>query len=137
MQRLWIKPVGEGDYLICLNRDSAKEVDVAFNIILEVPIGDRTQKWHSGIHCLNARLSRAKPIGAGQPILGVMAALGHHVIPAILACPVRPKSGHSANAAFMSTRPTARLKTNLLKARRYGRAVGYGTVGMGRCIVAF
>src|SRR5215467_8487614 len=91
MQRLWIKPVGEGDYLVCLNRDSAKEVDVAFNIILEVPIGDRTQKWHSGIHCLNARLSRAKPIGAGQTILGVMAALGHHVIPAILACPVGPK----------------------------------------------
>ena len=26
------------------------------------------QKWHSGIHCLNARLSRAKPIGASQMI---------------------------------------------------------------------
>jgi hypothetical protein len=74
-------------------------VDVAFNIILKVPIGDRTQKWHSGIHCLNTRLSRAKPIGAGQTILGVMAANGViHVIPAIPECPVRPKSGHSANA---------------------------------------
>jgi hypothetical protein len=47
-------------------------VYVAFNIILEVPIGDRMQKWHSGIHCLNARLSRAKPIGASQMILGVI-----------------------------------------------------------------
>ena len=42
MQRLWVKLDGEGDYLICLDRDSAKAVDVAFNIILEVPIGDRT-----------------------------------------------------------------------------------------------
>jgi hypothetical protein len=33
-------------------------VHVAFNIILEVPIGDRTQKWH--FECLNVRLSRAK-----------------------------------------------------------------------------
>jgi hypothetical protein len=33
-------------------------VYVAFNIILEVPIGDRTQKWHFGIYCLNVRLSR-------------------------------------------------------------------------------
>src|SRR6516162_10170128 len=80
--------LGEGDYLICLDRDSAKEVDVAFNIILKVPIGDRTQKWHSGIHCLNTRLSRAKPIGAGQMILGVMSAWVIHVIPAIPACSV-------------------------------------------------
>ena len=65
MQRLWIKPVGEGDYLICLDRDSAEAVHVAFNIILEVAIGERTQKCHSGIHCLNVRLSRAKPAGAG------------------------------------------------------------------------
>src|SRR5262245_4417141 len=57
MQRLRIKPVGEGDYLICLDRDSAKAVHVAFNIIFKVPIGDRTQKWHSGIHCLNVRVS--------------------------------------------------------------------------------
>ena len=37
---------------------------------LEIPIGDRTQKWHSGIHCLNARPSSAKSIGAaaGQEI---------------------------------------------------------------------
>src|SRR5215475_10544903 len=118
MQRLWIKPVGEGDYLICLNRDSAKEVDVAFNIILEVPIGDRTQKWHSGIHCLNARLSRAKPIGVGQTILGVMAALGHHVIPAIPACPIRSKSGHSANAHVYEYAPYGAAKLNLLKSSR-------------------
>ena len=71
-----VKPVGEGDYLICPDRDSAKVVYVAFNIILEVPIGDRTQKWHFGIHCLNARLSRAKPIGAGPTILGVMSTRG-------------------------------------------------------------
>ena len=70
--------LGEGDYLICLDRDSAKEVDVAFNIILKVPIGDRTQKWHSGIHCLNTRLSRAKPIGAGQMILGVLGLASGH-----------------------------------------------------------
>ena len=72
MKRLWVKLVGEGDYLICPDRDSAKVVYVAFNIILEVPIGDRTQKWHFGIHCLNARLSRAKPIGAGPTILDMM-----------------------------------------------------------------
>jgi hypothetical protein len=76
MQRLWVKLFGEGDYLICPDRDSAKAVDIALNIILEVPIGDRTQKWHSGIHCLNARLSRAEPIGAAQTILGVMSASG-------------------------------------------------------------
>jgi hypothetical protein len=38
-----------------------------------------------------------------------------HVIPAIPACSVRPKSEHSANAAFMSTRPRrakAGLKTS-------------------------
>ena len=62
MNRLWIKLFSEGDYLICPNHDSAKAVHIAFNIILEVPIGDRTQKWHSSIHCPNARLSRAKPI---------------------------------------------------------------------------
>jgi hypothetical protein len=88
MKRLWVKLVGEGDYLICLDRDSAKAVHVAFNIILEVSIGDRTQKWHSGIHCLNARLSRAEPIDAGQTILGVMSAWVIHVIPAIPACSV-------------------------------------------------
>src|SRR5713101_5154262 len=49
MQCLWIKPVGKGDYLICLDCDSTKAVHVAFNIILEVAIGDRTQKWHSSI----------------------------------------------------------------------------------------
>src|SRR5262249_6877976 len=49
-------------YFICLDRDSAKAVYVALNIILEVPIGDGTQKWHSSIHCPNARLSRTKPI---------------------------------------------------------------------------
>src|SRR5262249_17292240 len=59
------------DYLIYLDRDSAEAVHVAFNIILEVPIGSDA-KWHSGIHCLNARLSRAKPTGAGQTILGVV-----------------------------------------------------------------
>ena len=48
MKRLWAKLVGEGDYLIRPDRDSAKAVYVAFNIILEVPIGDRTQKWHPG-----------------------------------------------------------------------------------------
>jgi hypothetical protein len=53
MKRLWVKLVSEGDYLICFDRDSAKVVYVAFNIILEVPIGDRTQKGHFGIHCLN------------------------------------------------------------------------------------
>src|SRR5262249_17324626 len=120
MQRLWIKSVGEGDYLICLNRDSAKEVDVAFNIILEVPIGDRTQKWHSGIHCLTARLSRAKPIGAGQTILGVMAALGHHVIPAILSCPVRPKGGHSANTrVYEYTPPPPRRGARCVRRRHH------------------
>src|SRR6516165_10361453 len=72
MQGLWIKPFGEGDYLICLDRDSAKAVHVAFNIILEIAIGDRTGKWHFGIHCLSTWLSRAKPIGAGQTVLGVM-----------------------------------------------------------------
>ena len=71
MKRLWVKLASEGDYLICPDRDSAKVVYVAFNIILEVPIGDRTQKWHFGIHCLNVRLSRAKPLGAGPTILGV------------------------------------------------------------------
>jgi hypothetical protein len=40
----------------CPDRDSPEVVHVAFNIILEVPIGDRTQKWHFGIHYLNARL---------------------------------------------------------------------------------
>ena len=49
MQCLWIKPFGEGDYLICLDRDSAKAVHVAFNIIREVAIGDWTRKWHSGM----------------------------------------------------------------------------------------
>jgi len=49
MNRLWTKLFGEGDYLICTDRDSAKAVHFAFKIILEVPIGDRTQKWHSGI----------------------------------------------------------------------------------------
>src|SRR5215469_2917845 len=49
MQRLWIKPVGEGDYLVCLDSDGAKAVHVAFYIVLEVAIGDRTQKWHSGM----------------------------------------------------------------------------------------
>jgi hypothetical protein len=58
MKRLWVKLLGEGDYLIRPDRDSAKAVYVAFNIILEVPIGDRTQKWHFGIYCLNVRLSR-------------------------------------------------------------------------------
>src|SRR6202795_5186875 len=72
MERLWIKPFAEGDYLICLDRDSAKAMHVAFNIILEVAIVDRTQKWHSGIQCLNVRKSRAKPTGAGQAVLGVM-----------------------------------------------------------------
>jgi hypothetical protein len=72
MQRLWVKLFGEGDYLIRPDRDRAKAVHIAFNIILEVPIGDWTQKWHSGIHCLNARLSRAKPIGAAQTIRGVI-----------------------------------------------------------------
>jgi hypothetical protein len=76
MQRLRVKLFGEGDYLIRPDHDSAKAVHIAFNIILEVPIGDRTQKWHSGIHCQNARLSRAKPIGAAKTILGVMSALG-------------------------------------------------------------
>src|SRR5438094_10520842 len=80
MQRLGIKPIGEDDYLICLDRDSAKAVHVAFNIILEVAIGDRTQKWHSSIHCLNIRLSRAKPIGAGQTVLGVMSAWGQSLL---------------------------------------------------------
>jgi hypothetical protein len=49
VQRLWIKPFGEGDYLICLDGDSAKAVHVTFNIILEVAIGDRARKWHSGM----------------------------------------------------------------------------------------
>ena len=97
MQRLGIKPIGEGDYLICLDRDSAKAVHVAFNIILEVAIGDRTQKWHSSIHCLNIRLSRAKPIGAGQTVLGVMSAWGQSRLadtpPAVAACPLRAESG--------------------------------------------
>ena len=43
MKRLWVKLFGEGDDLICSDRDNAKEVHVAVNIILEVPIGDRTQ----------------------------------------------------------------------------------------------
>jgi hypothetical protein len=43
MKRLWVNLFGEGDDLICSDRDSAKEVHVAVNIILEVPIGDRTQ----------------------------------------------------------------------------------------------
>jgi hypothetical protein len=43
---LWIKQIGEGDYFICLDRDSAKAMHVALNIILKVAIGDRTQKWH-------------------------------------------------------------------------------------------
>src|SRR5262245_59648981 len=77
MKRLWVKLVGECDYLICPDRDNAKAVYVAFYIILEVPIGDRTQKWHFGIHCLNALLSRNKPIGAGPTILGLMYARGH------------------------------------------------------------
>jgi hypothetical protein len=76
MKRLWVKLFGEGDNLICHDRDGAKAVHVAFDIIVEVPIGDRMQKWHSGIHCLNARLSRAKPIGPDQTILGAMSALG-------------------------------------------------------------
>jgi hypothetical protein len=70
MKRLWVKLFGEGDDLICSDRDSAKEVHVAVNTILEVPIGDRTQKRHYGNHCVNARLSRAKPIGPGRTILG-------------------------------------------------------------------
>ena len=43
MERLWIKPFAEGDYLVCLDRDSAKAMYVAFNIILEVAISDRTK----------------------------------------------------------------------------------------------
>jgi hypothetical protein len=66
MNRLWIKLFGEGDYLICPDRDSAKAVHSAFNIILEVSIGDRTQKRHSRIHCPDARLMprivRVKPV---------------------------------------------------------------------------
>jgi hypothetical protein len=57
MKRLWVKLFGEGDYLICPDGDSAKAVHIAFNIILEVPIGDRTQKWHSSFHCLRARMA--------------------------------------------------------------------------------
>src|SRR6516162_8598253 len=65
MNRLWIKLFSEGDYLICPNHDSAKAVHVAFNIILEVPIGDRTQKWHSG-------MSKRTTVSCQ-----VMSALGH------------------------------------------------------------
>jgi hypothetical protein len=54
MHCLWIKPLGEGDYLIWLDGDSSEAVYVAFNIILEISIGDRTRKCHSGILCLNS-----------------------------------------------------------------------------------
>src|ERR1700685_3836630 len=48
MKRLWVKLFGESDYLICPDPDGAKTMYIAFNVILEVPIGDRTQKWHCG-----------------------------------------------------------------------------------------
>ena len=40
VHRLWIKPLGEGDHLIGLDGDCAEAVHVAFNIVLEVTIGD-------------------------------------------------------------------------------------------------
>jgi hypothetical protein len=66
MKRLRVKPLGKGHDLIRLDRDRATAVDVAFDIIFEVPIGDRTQKWHSQppnliASRLDATLSRGKP----------------------------------------------------------------------------
>src|SRR5262249_13546491 len=75
MNRLWIKLIGEGDYLICVDRDSAKAVDVAFNVILEVAIGDRTQKWHSsmskrtGVSCqLMSALGQKRTLHSVRPM---------------------------------------------------------------------
>ena len=48
VHRLWIESLGEGNYLICLDGDTAEAVYVAFNIVLEIAIGDRTRKCHSG-----------------------------------------------------------------------------------------
>jgi hypothetical protein len=70
MQGLWIKPFSEGNYLVCLDRDSAKAVHVTFNIIFEVAIRRRPQKGHSTR--LNVPLCPAKRIRVGQTILGVM-----------------------------------------------------------------
>src|SRR5262249_16156578 len=44
-----------------------------------------------------------------------------HVIPAIPACPVRPRADIRPMPAFVSTRPTARAKINVLKSRRSAR----------------
>src|SRR5262249_21335850 len=63
---------GEGDYFICIDRDSAKAMHVAFNIILEVAIGDRPRKWHPGmskraaVSC-QAYWRRSKPMSALPP----------------------------------------------------------------------
>ena len=48
VHRLWIEPLGERDYLICLDHNSAEAMYVAFNIILEVAIGDWTREFHFG-----------------------------------------------------------------------------------------
>ncbi len=69
------------------------------------PIGDRTQKWHSGIHCLNARLSRDKRIGTRQTILDVMSALGQ----------TRSSDGVCVTSALP---PKAELTTDIVACRR-------------------
>jgi hypothetical protein len=57
-QRLWIKPIGEGDYFICLNRASAKAVHVALNI--NPRSTDRRSDAKTAFRMSKRRLSRAK-----------------------------------------------------------------------------
>src|SRR5215831_19581137 len=106
MQRLWIKPFGEGDYFICIDRDSAKAVHVAFNIILEVAIRDRTQKWHPGmskrtaVSCqaygrwsrCDVRFGSKADIEAPPPDVRFTPNSGHRRAP--LGCPLSARSGH-------------------------------------------
>ncbi len=46
---LRIEPLGEFHDLVRLDRDAAEAVNVAFDIVLEVAIGDRARKRHCGV----------------------------------------------------------------------------------------
>jgi hypothetical protein len=45
--RLWIETLGEGDHLICPDRDTSEEVHFTFDIVLEVAVGYWTRERHS------------------------------------------------------------------------------------------
>lgn len=50
VHRLWVKPLGEGDQFVRLDRDGAEMVHVALDVVLEVAISYWTSERHSGIH---------------------------------------------------------------------------------------